>query len=325
MASWTTLDDDSVTGDTLVAAIQELEGRTNELRAHAISVAAAAGDVRLNTSGALDFLEVYCDLGSGNAWQPIGPLNRVPADINLDPDPADGRAAPYQIKALRIENGTTLPAVTTGNKGLVRFNTNDGEVYVADFGVSVAWKGLLSVVKDASYDTQELELSGDLGNDGTNPPTKTTIGVLQGWLFDATNEKRTFAFTMPKNWNGASDAKLRLHQVLDAAETAGDDIEWSGEVRVLASQADKVTKTATALAASTKDIGADTEGIDAGGGPHVNELVLDFDDATNPLSAAALILVTVWRTTVGGAGKVAGVLVYRADLAYVQKPRHERA
>ena len=73
------------------------------------------------------------------------------------------------------------------------------------------------------------------------------------------------------------------------------------------------------------DIGADVEGIDDGGGPYITELVIDHDDATNPLSAGCLVLVTVWRKSVSGAGKAGGTVVFRADLAYVQRPRHERA
>jgi hypothetical protein len=45
----------------------------------------------------------------------------------------------------------------------------------------------------------------------------------------------------------------------------------------------------------------------------------------NPLSAGRLVLVTVWRKSVGGAGLAGGVVVFRADLAYAQRPRHERA
>ena len=54
-------------------------------------------------------------------------------------------------------------------------------------------------------------------------------------------------------------------------------------------------------------------------------LGFDHDDPTNPLSAGCLVLVTVWRKTIGGAGKAGGTVVFRADLAYAQRPRHERA
>ncbi len=191
--------------------------------------------------------------------------------------------------------------------------------------VSAGWNGLLSITPTASYDTVELALEGNLGNDATNPPTKERRGVLEGWLFDDVAERRTFAFVVPKNWNGTSDLRLRVFQVLGQAQLAGDDIEWSGEVRTPVPGQDNATKTATPLAGATTDIGADPEGIDDGGGPYVTELVVDHDDPTNPVSVGCLVLVTLWRTTVGGTGKAGGTVVARADLAYAQRPRHERA
>jgi hypothetical protein len=176
-----------------------------------------------------------------------------------------------------------------------------------------------------SFDTVELALEGDLGNDAVNPPTKARKGALEGWLFDGVAEKRTLAFIVPRNWQGASDLRLRLFQVLGQAQLAGDDIEWTGEVRTLVPGQDRVAKAATALADAVTDVGADVEGIDDGGGPHLTELVIDHDDATNPVSAGCLVLATVWRKTAGGAGKAGGTVVFRADLAYAQRPRHERA
>ncbi len=184
---------------------------------------------------------------------------------------------------------------------------------------------VLSITPTASYDTQELPVEGDLGNVATNPPVKTKNGVLEGWLFSATSQRRTFAFVVPNNWQGATDLKLRLHQVLDANQSAHDAIEWSGEIRALAPQNDATSKTATALADAATDIGSVTAAIGSGGGPHITTLVLDYDDGSNPIAAGSLLLVTVWRKTVGGAGKAGGTLVFRADLAYAQRPRHERA
>lgn len=327
-ATWAALDADPVTGDSIPVAFAELENRTVELRNLWVGPTAPSNPVVgqrwLDTSTVPNCLRVYADIGAGNAWQPVGPVSRLIASINADPSTTDDRQAPLEHKALRLEGVGALPVASATNGGLLFYRTTDGEVFLADQPVSGGWKGLLSVVQGASFDTVELDLSGDVGNDATNPPTKATKGVLEGWLFDATNEKRTFAFVVPKNWTADTDLFLHLYQVLDAAETAGDDIEWSGEVRSLVLQQDKVTKAATALVDAATDIGADVDGIDAGGGPHRTTLTIDHDDATNPVAIGNLLLITVWRKTVGGAGLVAGTVVFRATLAYTQTPRHER-
>ena len=51
----------------------------------------------------------------------------------------------------------------------------------------------------------------------------------------------------------------------------------------------------------------------------------DHDDPTNPVSTGCLVLVTIWRKSVGGAGLAGGTVLFRAELAYAQSPRHERA
>jgi hypothetical protein len=328
--TWNPLNDDPATGDSIPVAFLELEGRTVELRKAFAGASPPAspqdGQFWVDTSVTPYRVFQYLRIDGGSAsWQPVGPLSRLPASINADPSPVDDRLAPHEYKALRIENRAGLPAASPLNAGLLVYRMADGEVWVADMPVSAGWKGLLSITPAASYDTVELPLEGDLGNDATNPPTKARKGVLEGWLFDDVAEKRTFAFVVPKNWQGASDLRVRVFQVLGQAQLAGDDIEWSGEVRTLIPGQEKATKAASALVDATTDIGADTEGIDDGGGPHVSVLVVDHDDATNPVSVGCLVLVTLWRKTVSGAGKAGGTVVFRADLAYAQRPRHERA
>jgi hypothetical protein len=234
------------------------------------------------------------------------------------------RAAPFVHLALVVESFAALPVATPMNAGLVGRVVGTGELWISDLPISGGWKALLSVTP-TSLDTVELALEGDLGNDAANPPTKVRKGALEGWLFDDVAEKRTFAFVVPRNWQGASDARLRVFQILNQAQLADDDLEWTGEVRTLVPGQEKVTKAATALVDAVTDIGADADGIDDGGGPHVTELVIDHDDPANPLSAGCLVLATVWRKTVGGAGKAGGTLVFRADLAYAQSPHHRRA
>jgi len=307
-----------------------LEGQTFELRASSIGPSPPAnpveGMVWVDNSATPYRAYLYARIDAGGAaWQPLGPLSRLPASINADPSITDDRAAPFEYKALRAENRNALPAATPTNPGLLVYRLADGEVWVADQPVSGGWKGLLSVTPGASYDTVELPLEGDLGNDATDPPTKVRKGALEGWLFDGPAEKRTFAFIVPKNWQGASDLRLRVFQVLNQAEAAGNDIEWTGEVRTLIPAQEAVSKAPTALVDAVTDIGADPEGIGDGGGPHLTELVVDHDDPVNPVSTGCLVLATLWRKTVGGAGKAGGTVVFRVELAYAQRARHERA
>jgi hypothetical protein len=147
---------------------------------------------------------------------------------------------------------------------------------------------------------------------------------IEGWLFDATNEKRTFVFRVPTNWIGTSDMRFRLYQLLDAAEIAGDDIEWEGSLVAMTPGADYATQLETALADSVKDIGADAQAIDEGG-LHFNDFVLDYNDVTNPIAAGDIVRLTLNRKTVGGAGKVAGTVAIWGELHFIQAPRHERA
>jgi hypothetical protein len=325
-AAWNPLQDTDRAKD----GIYELEARTLELRGVFVGPVAPPNPVEgqfwLDNSAVPYRLKEYVRVDAGGpSWQPVGPLSRLPASINADPSAVDDRLAPFQYLALRIENRAALPAASPLNAGLLVYRITDGEVFVADLPVSGGWKAVLSITLASSYDTVELPLEGDLGNDAVNPPTKERKGALEGWLFDDAAEKRTFAFVVPKNWQGASDLKLRLFQVLGQAQIAGDDIEWSGEVRTLVPAQENVAKAATALVDAATDVGADVDGIADGGGPHVTELVVNHDDATNPVSTGCLVLVTVWRKSVGGAGKAGGVVVFRADLAYAQRPRHERA
>ena len=327
--TWDPLDDDPVTGDSVTVAFLELEGRTVELRKGFAGSSAPSnpqdGQVWLDTSASPHRAYIYGRIDGGvSAWQPLGPLSRLPGDLNFDPSAVDDRLAPFEAKALRLENRNALPAVSPTNRGLIVFRLADGECWVADEGVSGTWKGLLSIAQNQSYDTLEVSLA-DAHLDGTNPPTAASKGTVKGLLFDATNEKATLALVVPKNWQGVSDLRLRLFQVLDQAQLDGDDIEWTGEVRSLVPGQDKVSKTPTTLADSVLDIWADADGIDDGGGPHVSELVIDHDDATNPVAAGNLLLATVSRKTIGGAGKVGGIIVFRADMVFVQRPRHERA
>jgi len=329
-STWAPLNDDPVTGDSIPVAFLELEGRTLELRQGFAGAVPPndpqEGQVWVDTGQTPYRVYRYLRVDAGNAsWQPVGPLSRLPAAINADPSPVDDRQAPFEFLALRLENRNALPPATPTNAGLVVYRIGDGEAWLADAPVSGGWKALLSITQMASFDTVELPLEGDVGNDAVNPPTKERKGVLEGWLFDDVAERRTLAVVMPKNWQGASPLRLRLFQVLDQAEVAGNDIEWTGEFRTLVPGQENVTKAATPLPDAVTNIGAIPEAIDDAGGPHVTQFLIDHADPVNPVSTGCLLLATLWRKTVGGAGKTGGTVVFRADVAYAQTARHERA
>jgi len=308
-------------------AFQELEARTNQLRNNAL-----AGGFPPNPVEGMIFVEVgpparpwfYGRLDVGEAqpsWHPL--WGRLLDPINGDPDPADGRVAPMEHFALRLENVAGLSAPVASNRGLMELLAGTGEVYYS--GGAEGTKAFLSILKDASLDAVEQQIDSDFGNDAVNPPTRKAKGTIEGWLFDAVAEKRTFVVRVPKNYDGLGHLKFRLWQLLDAAEDAGDDIEWSGEFRALVGAGGKAGQAASALVDVATDIGADAEGIADGGGPHLSVLDLPMDVPNNEIAAGTLLAVTVWRKTVGGAGKVSGVVVVGTDLAYPQRPRMERA
>lgn len=326
MADWTPLDSDPVTGTPLSTAMLRLEGQALEVRKCAVGVAFPAAPVEgmlfLHKGGAQPILYEYMAIDGGAlAWQPIGPLSRLPASINADPDSLNGRAAPFEYKALRVENAAALPAAAAGNKGLVIFRTGDGETWVSN---GAAWLGMMSVLQNLSYDTVELPLEGEVGNDAATPPTLVSKGVFRGWLFDAVGEKRTFVVRIPNNWQGATALRFRLYQLLNQAETAGDDIEWQGEFRALTPGADKAGQAATLLVDSLKDIGAVAAAIDDGG-LHYNDFNVPYADVTNPLAVGDLVELTLNRKTVGGALLVGGTIAIRMEMHFIQGPRHERA
>ena len=329
-STWAPLNDDPVTGDSIPVAFLELEGRTLELRSGFIGpvppAAPEEGQVWVDNGQIPYRVFRYLRIDGGNAsWQPVGPLSRLPASINADPSPVDDRLAPFEHLALRLENRNALPPATPTNAGLIVYRIGDGEVWLSDLLVAGGWKGLLSITQGASFDTVELPLEGDLGNDAVNPPTKERKGVLEGWLFDDVAERRTLAVILPKNWQGASPLRLRLFQVLDQAEVAGNDVEWTGEFRTLVPGQENTGKAATPLPDAITNIGAIPDAIADGGGPHVTEFLVDHADPVNPVSSGCLLLATIWRKTVGGAGKVGGTVVHRADVAYAQAVHHRRA
>ncbi len=308
-------------GDTVKTGIDNLDERTDTLRTCFSGTSAPSspevGQLWLDTSATPNLLKQYKDVGAGNAWVVILTATRDGTDIVGDANSGDTRATLAQLKGWRIENRSGAFTPAAGNVGGIYLDTDDASPTLV---LDASTLGVLCNVTSASYDSVDIPLDGTNWNDST-PPTAATKGTsptVHGWLFDATGEKMCLVAKVPANWNGASDLKLRLTCVLNAAETNGDDIEWSGNLVAVTTGTDAVSKTSTATAASATDIGtASSEGSE-----HECDLTIDYDDADNPVTAGDTLYIEINRTEVTN---VAGVIVTAARLLYTPKARFSRA
>ena len=168
----------------------------------------------------------------------------------------------------------------------------------------------LVTLKDKVYLIQRLPMENF--RKGGTAPTETVRGGVAGFLFDADGEIIYIQFCVPKDWDGESDITLVLHCVLNAVETADDDIDWETSTISVADHED-VDTAGTQTPGASHDIGAFT----AAGTLHLVEITLDYDDGTCPISANDNISITLSRTAnVGGAGYVDGVLLIDACIRY---------
>jgi hypothetical protein len=324
--TWDPLNDDPVTGDTIPVAFLELEGRTVELRKGFAGATPPAnpqeGMVWVDTGQIPHRVFRYLRIDGGNAaWQPVGPLSRLPGSINGDPSLVDDRIAPFEYKAFRLENRNGLPAPSPTNAGMVVYRMADGEVWYADQPVSGGWKGLLSVTAGASLDSVEVDLTSAVL--GGTPPTvasKGTTPAVRGYLFDAAGESLTLHVVVPQNFHGAGDLFLDLDCVINQAEGVGDDIDWSADLVAVSPgpSGGAATKTGTVVVPGLTDIGANS----GDGALHRCRLTLDHDAVDNPITPGALLAIEIHRTDLA---EVGGVILVAARVGYPQRVRHERA
>jgi len=144
--------------------------------------------------------------------------------------------------------------------------------------------------------------------------TADTNTRLGGWLMDATAEELNFVAKapVPEGWTGANDLLLKVCFLLSAAETAADDVDMDCNwLSLTAASGDGSDKTATAASTVNYDIGGTAI---AQYDMHTLTVTIDHDDATNPVVAGDYISGYLQRNTVGGAGKVAGIIVVSATL-----------
>lgn len=236
--------------------------------------------------------------GNGNGWHEIANLAQLNGDLNFNQNEAVN---------MRVENLGAHGTPASGNDGEIYLLTSDGECYFLDFTVTNSVKKIVAVIAGVTTDAVEIPL-GSL--DASNPPTAGTKGTtptVRGWLFDAANEIISLNVRVPANYSADADLTLRLMCLLNQAETAGDDIDWTVD---LLSLADGESATGTSTQATiAHDIGTDN----ADGDVHFVDITLDYDDGDNPVVAGDLLLMEAHRTDLANCG---GVILTNAYLIY---------
>lgn len=251
-----------------------------------------------DTSGTPDVLKVY----DGSDWYPVATLG--------EEWQADAEVSFQQLKEARVENLASDEAVAAGKDGALFYHTGQGVLKYVDNGVEAAVRQAGALIRGTSLDEVVIPLD-DTMKDASNPPTlgtKGTTPTIRGLLFDAANELFLLRFRVPDNWSGDADLTVRLACVLNQAEDANDDIDWSGDL-VSVADGESVSGTSTAIAASTTDIGANN----AEGDLIVCDLTIDYDDADNPISRGDTVCLQIHRTDLA---EVGGVILVWASLLY---------
>ncbi len=221
---------------------------------------------------------------------------------------ADAEVSFQQLKEARVENLGADEAVAAGKDGHLFYHTGSGDLKMVDEAVDSAVKVMRNVIIGTT--TQTLDLPQPL-LDASNPPTAGTKGTTpthRGWLFAAANELASWSIRVPSDYRNSGNLTLRLWCVLNQAETNADDIDWSADLTSLIS-GESTTGTSTAAAASTTDIGTDS----ADGDLHTCDIVIDYDDADNPVNAGDLLTIEIHRTDLA---EVGGVILEHAALIY---------
>lgn len=270
-----------------------LADRTDSLRASFEGASAPGTPVTGQTwfDSGNNILHYY----DGSGWVEVGTDVQADVDYNLN-----------ELTNARIENTASDPTPSAGNVGYVVTHTGAGKLKV------VTDSGTLETVASFS-NVDHLSVPLPLRSwekDGTNPPTDTTVGTtpaVQGWLFDAVNERMHTTLRLPRGYSEDANVILRVHCILNAAETASDTIDAVLDYKKLT-----LDSTDAANGTSTQVTASDSIGANAGQYTyHKVDLVLAFNDADNPLLAGDLLALS-WG--LDAVSSVAEVLAMDAEL-----------
>lgn len=254
-----------------------------------------AGQTWLDESATERVFKAYFDAeGSGAGWYEVGSV--LHGNLKLRNN---------QLVDARLENLSSHTTPASGVVGEAYLYTTDAKARLI---VSATKREVILSASNVDY--MAIDLFAGMQRDATNPPTAGTKGTTptcRGWLFDATNELASFVARVPQGYSGDANLKLRLLCVLNAAETANDDIDWTCDYTAAEpSSAEAVSKTSTSVTAA-KDMGSTV----AEGSVHVVDITLDYADATNPIAAGDVLTLEVHRTDLANCS---GVILVGAQL-----------
>jgi len=219
----------------------------------------------------------------------------------LDEDNSDNDWAPFLIAGEVVSGGRTWGTDLT--------MATDKKFYLRDTGIYLysSGDGVLHLVADGSVrigdGTNEAVFApdGEITLEGTAKVTDSIplpIAVGGGTAdieafkgapsinLDADGETFLAAFKVPEGWDAGSDMTLVLRVANEIAETDGDDISFTGQVRGYA-DGEAMSDAGQAVTFALNLTGGD-EAIDM----H-NEVtgVIDYDEATYPVAAGDTVVV----------------------------------
>ncbi len=218
----------------------------------------------------------------------------------------------YQAINFCAENLGGTPSTESTTIGRIIFNTTDGDLEFDDNGVSASYKKVVSYPVGVGTLIRKNIPITSWQADGSNPPTETSAGSspeCKGWLFNATNEKMTLTYPVPGGWIGSSDINLLVHTALNNAETNGDDIDFQvNYIAATGGAGEALDKTST-LASTRHDISTSSGQYDF----NTVSIVIDYDDATNPISPYDLLILELKRIDLAD---ITGVIFLGSELQY---------
>lgn len=235
----------------------------------------------------------------GTSWIVYGSV--IGADLDVDSN---------ELLNARVENRASDVAPASGNVGLVYLHTGVKKLKIV---VDSAVRDTVLSVSNADLWSIPLPLTSwtpDVTNPPTDPGAVGTTPALPVLLFDAINERLSRSVTLPRGFSEDASILLRLHYILNAAETLSDvaDVVLDYRKQILDS-ADAADGASTQVTA-TESIGATSA---AQYTYHKVDLPMVFNDATNPLTKNNQLIMAFGLNDITGA-RIAAMLFTGAEL-----------